>query len=119
MVYNRRPAMRAAMAEIYANRRDRLLQLIYDRFEWNQSKCARALGFSRTNISEYANGGKPIGELVAARIEREAKLPPGWLDAHDPDRPPITRVFMRGPNDQLRDLKRKTKRSPQPHSAAA
>ncbi len=94
MGYNRRPAMQAAMDEIYANRRRRLLKLIDDRYGWNQSTCAKAIRFSRTALNDYACGAKPIGERAAASIEQKAKLPSGWLDKQDSE--PITKQFSRG-----------------------
>lgn len=87
---------RAVMADIYANRRERLRQLIEERFDWNQSKFAKALSFRQSSVSEYVTGAKTIGERVAHRIENAAGLPPGWLNKQDPRAKLVTREPLRG-----------------------
>ena len=88
MVYNHR----RTMIDICEHRR----QIIEKRYERNRSAFAKALGFSRTAISEYAGGTKTIGNRVADRLDRAIGLPPGWLDnaAQHPRKP--TRLLPRG-----------------------
>lgn len=72
------------MADIYQTRRDRLRQLIAERFHWNQTAFAKAYGFDRGSINAYFTGSKNIGDHVADRIEHALELLDGWMDSKPP-----------------------------------
>lgn len=74
----------STMAEIHARRRLRLRQLIEERFEGNQSRMARAVDISRTQIRTALTGGVNLGEHAASRIEEKLGLPDGWMDSKPP-----------------------------------
>lgn len=72
---------RTVMAEIYANRRARLRQLVEERYEGNQSALARTAGYSSsTYLSALLKALLPMGERTAWKIEAALGLPDGWMD---------------------------------------
>lgn len=76
---------RTVMADIYANRRARLRQLIEDRFDNNQSALARRAGYSSsTYLSALLKAILPMGERTAWKIEAKLGLPDGWMDRKPP-----------------------------------
>lgn len=55
---------------------------------------ADKLGISESQLSQYIgkNPSKRIGQEVARRVERELKLPDGWMDKEFPD---LSNVVLR------------------------
>ena len=74
---------RAIMADIYANRRARLRQLIEERFQGNQSAMARAVELGRQAV-RYVFSGHNLSEDNARQIEAALDLPDGWMDSKPP-----------------------------------
>lgn len=62
------------------NRRQRLLRLVEQRFNGNQTVLALQVGVSASLISRYATATKGIGEDMRDRIEKSLGLPAGWMD---------------------------------------
>lgn len=75
---------RTIMAEIYANRRARLRQLLDERFEGNQSLMARTAVYSSSYFSALLNAVVTMGERSARHIEASLRLPDGWMDTEPP-----------------------------------
>lgn len=61
-------------------RRQRLAQLLRDRFDGKQASLAAQVGIVANLISRYLNGTKGIGEEMRDKIEDACALPRGWLD---------------------------------------
>lgn len=82
MLYNQR----AIMAEIHANRRARLRQLLEERFEGNQALMSRAGGYAAgaTYLCELLNANHTMGFRAARKIEVALGLPEGWMDCQPP-----------------------------------
>jgi SOS-response transcriptional repressor LexA len=61
-------------------RRDKLKDLIQNRFDGKQSAFASAIGKSPSQVNQWLAMRRPIGEKVARDIELALSLPRGWLD---------------------------------------
>lgn len=61
-------------------REELLAKLIADRFGGNQAELARAIGRAPTQIWQYLNGRRELGEAMARHIETRLRLPRGWFD---------------------------------------
>lgn len=61
-------------------RRQRLRELLSERFADNASDLARAVKKQQSYISELLKGKRSFGERVARDIERKVGVTPGWLD---------------------------------------
>lgn len=67
-------------ANIKNIRRERLGQLINERFSGKQADLATHAGIPANLISRYMTGLKGIGEDMARKIESACRLAPHWLD---------------------------------------
>lgn len=65
---------------MYEVRKQRLAQLITDRFEGSQKDFADAVEKAPAQIAHYLRGNRNLGEAVAREIEKKLDLSPGWLD---------------------------------------
>ena len=45
-----------------------------------QAEFGRALGLTQSEVSDYNMGKAPITDYLSRRIEKEFKLPAGWMD---------------------------------------
>ena len=76
-------SIRPVMADIFANRRERLRQLIEERFGGNRTALVRAAGLNPSYVSRFTEifGERSnLGDRAAGRIEQGLGLPVGWLD---------------------------------------
>jgi phage repressor protein C with HTH and peptisase S24 domain len=62
-------------------RRERLKQLIRERFDNNQSAFSRAVGSSSNYVNRVLHGQKNLGEDLARKFEQALRLEPYWFDA--------------------------------------
>lgn len=62
-----------------ARRRDGLKSVLEEQFGGRQADLARAIGVADAYLWQLVNGKRPIGELVASRIEIALGLPEGGL----------------------------------------
>ena len=71
---------------MYEVRKQRLAQLITERFEGSQKDFAEAVEKAPAQIAHYLRGNRNLGEAVAREIEKKLALSPGWLDGieHQP-----------------------------------
>ncbi len=78
--------------EIYERRRQRLLQLLAERFPGRGGRSALALRIERQPgyVSRCLNGQKRIGEAFARDVELRLHLPPFWLDGVRTDASPLS-----------------------------
>lgn len=74
----------AIMAKIHTRRRLRLRQLVEERFDGNQSRMARAMGYSSSQYLNRMLHGGPLSERAAWRMEAALGLPEGWMDRELP-----------------------------------
>lgn len=65
---------------MYEVRKQRLAQLITERFEGSQKDFADAVEKAPAQIAHYLRGNRNLGEAVAREIEKKLDLSPGWLD---------------------------------------
>ena len=80
-------SIRPVMADIFANRRERLRQLIEERFGGNRTALVRAAGLNPSYVSRFTEifGERSnLGDRAAGRIEQGLRLPVGWLDGEPP-----------------------------------
>lgn len=105
------------MEIIYEARRQRLAQLIEERFGGSQTSFAAFIGVPSTNVNgrlyhtrPYATSIAPrrnIGERLARSIEEKLQLPHYWLDGLDlgrrnKPRAPVSRAAERTPKIQTK-----------------
>lgn len=69
------------MSDIYRTRRERLRDIVRDKFDNKAAALARKLDVTDPVITRaLGNEEKPIGEKQARDFELKLKLPPYWLD---------------------------------------
>lgn len=73
--------------QIYQTRKDRLRQLIDDRYGHRASRFCTATGENSTYISRIFKGTKPFTENIARRIEIAAGVKKNWLDGSGDSEP--------------------------------
>lgn len=75
---------RAVMADIYANRRLRLRQLIEERFDGYQRRLAKAAGLGLTTVNRVLHGTGNLTEYATQKIEEALGLGHGWFNRAPP-----------------------------------
>ena len=68
------------MSAIYEARKERLRQVMVERFDGRQIALAASLGKEPNYISRIFGGTKKIGEEIARYFEERLGKPPYWLD---------------------------------------
>nr|DAP72498.1 MAG TPA: Repressor protein CI [Caudoviricetes sp.] len=64
-------------------RKQRVRQLIDERFGGRQVDFARAVGKKQAQVTHWLTDQRPIGNGIASDIETALNLPRGWLDGKD------------------------------------
>lgn len=74
------PEVDSAKSGLYAQRRDRLREVVDSRFGGVNKRFAEAIDLAQPQVSGIISGSRNIGERLARRLERLLDLPPGHLD---------------------------------------